>query len=383
MYNNTRIPMTSQTISLYKLCGGVQNLDRMALSDDCSQIKVSECGVEFRTNKTTIKSPNPSGVVGSECRLQQVMVFTLCKIRDELLKGGRIEKDTLTFELSELVDNDIFYDYSTAKRSFEEIARFIKGISISTKDSASSSLFNGFARTHRGTVKVEINNHINWKKLIDQYIGSSTIVFSLPNMPFKLVMAVLERIRVEKYSKPFDMSLAYAMSRLNLPSKSNKAERDVKKPLREAIRIINENSEALGFKIVPNYDESLKLPAMIKNGRLTVVRPIKNHSSKSPKNPGYIYKLMDKNENLLYIGKTKNINTRLYQHHNVGHLPNECYQRAEWIDVCELPTYADAGILERYLIGTYEPEYNKQYTAEGTPTIGIDTSKLSWSRQQF
>lgn len=294
MDDKTRIPITSQAIPLYRLCGGIQNLDRMAenaeLLGDYSQIKVSKYGVKFKTknNKTTIAFPDPSGVVGSECRLQQVMVFTLCKIRDELLKGGRIEKDTLTFELNELVDNGIFYDYSTAKRSFEEIARFLKGIGISTKDSsvideyiiddkergvafASFSLFNYFARTHRGTVKVEINNHINWKKLIDQYIGSSTIVFSLPNMPFKLVMAVLERIRVEKYSKPFDMSLAYAMSRLNLPSKSNKAERDVKKPLREAIRIINENSEALGFKIVPNYDESLKLPEMIKNGRLTVV----------------------------------------------------------------------------------------------------------------
>jgi len=290
MQNKTRIPITSQSIPLYRLCGGLQNLDRIAENaeqlGDYTTVKVSKYGIIFKTknNKTAISFPDPSGVTGSECKIQQVFVFILCKIKE-----ARNENKTateFTFDLHELVDIGIYSNYCAAKKGIRDILSFIGGIRISTHDvdfleiilddnekfvDATFSLFTYLRRTERGTVKVDINKRVNWNLLTKQFIFNSKSIFALPNNSFKLAMAILERIRIEKYNKPFDLSLKYVISRLNLRTSTKNPERDVKVPLRTAIDNVNAIAAELGFKIAPNYDESLKLSKLLESGYLTIV----------------------------------------------------------------------------------------------------------------
>lgn len=68
---------------------------------------------------------------------------------------------------------------------------------------------------------------------------------------------------------------------------------------------------------------------------------------------GFIYKYIDKNKKIYYIGKTKKINQRHYQHlqDEYGHLDMYYFQ----CDIYEIDLY------EALLIKKYKPKYNKQY----------------------
>lgn len=84
----------------------------------------------------------------------------------------------------------------------------------------------------------------------------------------------------------------------------------------------------------------------------------------SPNAPG-VYKMYDRQGNLLYVGKAKNISKRLKQYLDISKLePHKQVMRSlvtkvEW-DIT--PTEADALILEEKLIKTEKPKYNIMLT---------------------
>lgn len=90
-----------------------------------------------------------------------------------------------------------------------------------------------------------------------------------------------------------------------------------------------------------------------------------------------IYKFLDNNENVLYVGKTKSLASRLRTH---THLPNETYEKANKIMYISFPSYLDAGIMERAFIAHYKPPYNEQYMHEGDVSIFSDglLETLTW-----
>lgn len=79
-------------------------------------------------------------------------------------------------------------------------------------------------------------------------------------------------------------------------------------------------------------------------------------------NKYYIYKMFDKNGNLLYIGKTKNFNIRMKQHFS-----NAIIEKEPWkneivkIERLEVYTQYDMTLLEIYLIGKFKPKYNTEF----------------------
>jgi len=98
---------------------------------------------------------------------------------------------------------------------------------------------------------------------------------------------------------------------------------------------------------------------------------------------GYVYKFYNAQGELLYVGKTSNLTARMTAHKLNGHLGGKVYEEVSRVEYAELPTYADAGILERYYIGKLEPKYNIQYSKEGIPTIDIDDSFAVWKPIKF
>ena len=84
----------------------------------------------------------------------------------------------------------------------------------------------------------------------------------------------------------------------------------------------------------------------------------------SPRAPG-VYKMYDAGDNLLYVGKAKNLSNRLKQYMDISKLEphkqvmRSLVARVEWEIT---PTESDALILEQKLIKTLKPKYNIMLT---------------------
>lgn len=73
----------------------------------------------------------------------------------------------------------------------------------------------------------------------------------------------------------------------------------------------------------------------------------------------YVYRFIDKDLNVIYVGRTVDIKARMTQHFGSGgHLPQKCYDAVHRVDFLEFKTKNDMKIKELYYIGKYRPTYN-------------------------
>ena len=89
-----------------------------------------------------------------------------------------------------------------------------------------------------------------------------------------------------------------------------------------------------------------------------------------------VYRFIDGKGNIIYVGKTVNINNRMQQHFSNGHLPKECYNSVAKIEYQKYKTESDSLIMETYYITKYSPRYNKLQQSRDLPTIQFDEG--SW-----
>ncbi|MDY2883457.1 MAG: GIY-YIG nuclease family protein [Romboutsia timonensis] len=90
-----------------------------------------------------------------------------------------------------------------------------------------------------------------------------------------------------------------------------------------------------------------------------------------------VYKFINNNDEINYIGKAINLNSRIVSH---NHLPEECYNSTFVIEYSEFETKTkdDIDILEKYFIAKYNPKYNEIYKNKDL-TIGIEETKnIDW-----
>ena len=91
----------------------------------------------------------------------------------------------------------------------------------------------------------------------------------------------------------------------------------------------------------------------------------------------YVYRFLDSKGNIIYIGKTVNIDLRMQQHFSdKGHLAKECYNSVAKIEYQKYKTESDSLIMETYYITKYSPKYNKLQQSRDLPTIELNES--SW-----
>lgn len=72
----------------------------------------------------------------------------------------------------------------------------------------------------------------------------------------------------------------------------------------------------------------------------------------------YIYRFKNQKEEVIYIGKTIDIDSRINKH---SHLDRKCYDEVRIIEYITLNTIDDMDLAKRYLIAKYKPKYNKTY----------------------
>ena len=96
----------------------------------------------------------------------------------------------------------------------------------------------------------------------------------------------------------------------------------------------------------------------------------------------YIYRFIDSNKRILYVGKTNNLDKRFVQHFRKnGHLPKECYGSVWKIEYIKVDSELNALLLETYYINKYRPKYNKlnkTYRATSTDNVNLREIKENW-----
>lgn len=73
----------------------------------------------------------------------------------------------------------------------------------------------------------------------------------------------------------------------------------------------------------------------------------------------YLYRFLNTDNEVIYVGKTNNIQKRLAFHFGTrGHLPIECYKETKKIEILELKTKTEMNIKELYYISKFKGKYN-------------------------
>lgn len=81
-----------------------------------------------------------------------------------------------------------------------------------------------------------------------------------------------------------------------------------------------------------------------------------------------IYMFINKNEEVIYVGKTKRIEQRLELQHftKSGHCPTSCYLETVEIWYADVENESEMAIYEIYFINQHKPKYNKTYMYESS-----------------
>ena len=93
----------------------------------------------------------------------------------------------------------------------------------------------------------------------------------------------------------------------------------------------------------------------------------------------YVYKFLDRNRNVIYVGQTTNTKNRIEKQHFTehGHLSKECYAQVYGIYYAELNSKTDMDLYERYLISKNIPKYNIIHN-KGDVTLNLE--ELDWCK---
>lgn len=86
-----------------------------------------------------------------------------------------------------------------------------------------------------------------------------------------------------------------------------------------------------------------------------------------------IYRFLDSQNNILYVGSSSSFDTRLAGH---CHLPKECYSQVEKIEVFCCGNEADMYLYETYFINKYKPQYNGSNKGQGE--LSFELPEVKW-----
>lgn len=77
----------------------------------------------------------------------------------------------------------------------------------------------------------------------------------------------------------------------------------------------------------------------------------------------FVYRFIDENENIIYIGRTNDISRRILKEHFTPntHLPNECYLETARVEYVEFEYESEEVAYEAILINKEKPKYNTQF----------------------
>lgn len=89
------------------------------------------------------------------------------------------------------------------------------------------------------------------------------------------------------------------------------------------------------------------------------------------------YRFKNKNEEIIYVGQTKqSLSERLKNH---KHLPLDCYENTKIVEYLEFQNKIDMDIAEKYFISKFLPLYNTVYINSNMNLIIPDLDNAKWT----
>ena len=116
------------------------------------------------------------------------------------------------------------------------------------------------------------------------------------------------------------------------------------------LKLDNENN----IYINPRYIRHDRFDNNKKCLNLFETDPIKNI------NKYCVYRFLNKEQEVLYVGRTINLKKRISVHLKSGHLPKSCYDNLDVIQYIVFDTFLDMCLYEIYYINLYDCIYNKK-----------------------
>ncbi|WP_378952600.1 GIY-YIG nuclease family protein [Pelosinus sp. sgz500959] len=105
------------------------------------------------------------------------------------------------------------------------------------------------------------------------------------------------------------------------------------------------------------------------------------YKQKSNANDYVVYKFIDDNNQIIYVGKTIRLPARMVQHFKAdSHLTDECYDNVKYIFYSSLKTKVEMDIYEIYLIDKFRPQYNIKSLYEQEEISSIVLPELVWKK---
>ena len=97
----------------------------------------------------------------------------------------------------------------------------------------------------------------------------------------------------------------------------------------------------------------------------------------------YVYRFLDKDNNVIYIGRTNNINRRILREHFTTntHLAAQCYFETEKVEYVKFQNESEQVVYEASLINLERPKYNKQFNDNGE--IKIEIPDFEWTEFEW
>ena len=88
-----------------------------------------------------------------------------------------------------------------------------------------------------------------------------------------------------------------------------------------------------------------------------------------------IYRFLNKDNEVIYIGKAKNLKNRLNTH---SHLPEMCYNERVKVEFCMFDTEDEMDFAERYFIPKIKPKYNTVFKERAILFNIPQLDNISW-----
>lgn len=102
----------------------------------------------------------------------------------------------------------------------------------------------------------------------------------------------------------------------------------------------------------------------------------------------YVYRMLDKDGKVLYVGKTIHMYDRMCLHFGnhtlpMKQIPEDEAGRVERVEYTEIANDVDAALLEVYLIAKLRPEFNRDWVYTYTPTFVLEYGSLEWKEWEL
>ena len=101
---------------------------------------------------------------------------------------------------------------------------------------------------------------------------------------------------------------------------------------------------------------------------------------------GFVYKFLNENGEVIYIGSTGDMTKRMYKHFHDkrnGKMNKREYDSVKTVSFCKTKSRNDAYILETVLIQKYKPMCNTASVKDGEISFsGIDENSFSWESKK-